>query len=47
MEGVIVGVAVMKAIGPDEESIEETGLAIADERIAIMADAMVFFFETC
>jgi hypothetical protein len=44
MEEVIVGVAVMKVIGHDE-STEETELAIADERIARMADAMVFSFE--
>ena len=43
MEEVIVGVAVMTVIGHDEESTEETGLAIADERVAIMADAL----KTC
>jgi hypothetical protein len=45
MEEVIVGVTVMNAIGHEEESTEETGLAIADEKIAIMTDIMAIFFE--
>jgi hypothetical protein len=45
MEEVVVGVMVMNVIGHEEESTEDTGLAIADEKIATMISVRGCFFE--